>query len=219
MSAETRQEQVSGDGFDADTSHDGPRLSLRQRQQRRTSLDLVQATLDVIAQVGLEHATIQRITARAGTSRATLYAHFPEGRDQIYAQAYRSLGNTLIRHAERLATEEPDWIGRLCAYVQAMVELAGQRQLGLFYNVSGPKLAGMKYRGSGSQQTVDVFSTELRAAQDNHEISAALDVEAISALLVGSIREAGIDTSRDPNVARRRLAAFRQLLEALKTKP
>lgn len=219
MSAEIRQEQVSGIGLNADTSHAGPRLSLRQRQQHRTSLDLVQATLDVIAQVGLEHATIQRITARAGTSRATLYAHFPEGRDQLYAQAYRSLGNTLIRRAERLATEEPDWIGRLCAYVQAMVELAGQRQLGLFYNVSGPKLAGMKYRGSGSQQTVDVFITELRAAQDHHEISAALDIEAISALLVGSIREAGIDTSRDPNVARRRLAAFRQLLEALKTQP
>lgn len=210
---------VSATNNDLSTEDDvaPARLSLRERQQRRTHQDLVQATLDVISELGLRHATIQRITSRAGTSRATLYAHFPEGRDQVYAHAYRTLGNRLIHRAEQLAAEQPDWVSRLCAYVQAMVELASHQKLGLFYNVSGPRLAGMKYRGSGSQRTLDVFVDELRTAKSSNEISPDLDIESIAALLVGCIREAGIDTSRDPEVATQRLAAFRQLLEALKT--
>ncbi|SJM65189.1 TetR/AcrR family transcriptional regulator [Gulosibacter sp. 10] len=193
----------------------GVPLSLRERQLQRTREDLIRATIDVIAEVGLEQATVQRITARAGTSRATLYAHFPDGRDDLYAQAYRALGRGLIQRSEQLASECETSVDRLCAYTQAMIELAAQRQLGLFYNVSGPRLAGMKFRGSGSQRTLDAFIVELKGAQERGEIAESLDIEAVSALLVGAIRETGIDTARNPSVARRSLAAFRQLIEAL----
>lgn len=197
--------------------HESRRLSLRERQQRRTHDDLIRAALDVIADVGLEQATIQRVTSQAGTSRATLYAYFPGGRDELYAEAYRALGRGLIRRSEQLAAEQSTWVGRLSAYAQAMVELAAQPQLGLFYNVTGPRLAGMKYRGSGSQRTLDAFTTDLGEGQRRGELAESLDVEAISALLVGSIREAGIDSSRDPSLAIRELDAFRQLLESLRS--
>lgn len=193
------------------------RLSLRERQQRRTRDDLIRAALDVIAEVGLEQTTIQRVISRAGTSRATLYAYFPEGRDELYAKAYRALGHGLIRRSEQLAAEQHTWVDRICVYARAMVELAAQRQLGLFFNVSGPKLTGLKDRGGASQRTREAFTTELNQAQHRGQITQSLDIEAISALLVGCVREAGIDTSRDPTVAARELAGFRQLLEALGT--
>ncbi|MFD1211049.1 TetR/AcrR family transcriptional regulator [Arthrobacter sp. GCM10027362] len=189
--------------------------SLRMRQQLRTREDLVRAALDVITAEGLEAATIDRITKRAGTSRATLYAHFPGGRADLLAEAYQTLGRDLIGAAEQHAARQADWIDRLCAYPRAMLDLAATRQLGLFYNVSGPQLVGMKRRGIGSQRTLDTIAAELAQARERGDVPSHLDVEAIAALLVGAIREAGIDASRDPATAPRRLAAFRQLLEAL----
>lgn len=194
---------------------DEDRLSLRERQQRRTHHDLIQAAIDVIGERGLEQATIQRITSRAGTSRATLYAYFPNGRNELYAQAYRTLGSWLLQRSEQLATQQSDWVGRLCSYAQAMVELASQSEIGMFYNVTGPRMTDMKYQGSGSQRTWEIFTTELEQAQRQGIIAADLDVETIAMLLVGSIREAGIHTSRDPDQADRHLKAFRQLLVAL----
>lgn len=197
------------------SSSEENRLSLRERQLRRTYRDLIQATLDVIAEQGLEHATIQRITSRAGTSRATLYAHFPKGRDEVYAQAYRTLGRWHIQRSEQLAMQHDHWTGRLCSYAQAMIELAAQRKIGLFYNVTGPRMTDMRYQGGGSQHTLDAFITELSAAQNREEIADHVDVETLAALLVGAVRETGIHTSRNPDQATRHLTAFRQLLEAL----
>lgn len=198
-----------------DRPNDDAAPSLRERQQLRTRTDLVRAALDVIAVAGLDGVTIQRITGRAGTSRATLYAHFPGGRADLLAEAYQTLGRDLIMEAERHAAAQTNWIDRLCAYPRAMLDLATKRELALFYNVSGPQLVGMKRRGVGSQHTLDMITAELGQARDRGHISPHLEIGAIAALLVGAIREAGIDASRDPSTAPGRLAAFRQLLEAL----
>jgi AcrR family transcriptional regulator len=199
----------------ARTEPSAPPASLRVRQRLRTREDLIRAAIEVITVNGLDAATVDRITGRAGTSRATLYAHFPGGRADLLAEAYQTIGRDLVDAASILAARQANWIDRLCAYPSAMLELAAKRELGLFYNVSGPQLVGIKRRGSGSQQTLDAIIAELRHAQEAGDVSSQLDIEAIAALLVGAIREAGIDTSRDPSTASRRLAAFRQLLEAL----
>ncbi|MGL3806035.1 TetR/AcrR family transcriptional regulator [Paeniglutamicibacter sp. R2-26] len=200
-----------GDGLEPD----GPPTSLRQRQQMRTRRDLVRTVIGIIGAGGLTSATIERITKRAGTSRATLYAHFPGGRTELVSEAYQQMGRDLIAAAERDAAQQSDWIERLCAYPRAMLELATMRELGLFYNVSGPQIVGMERRGAGSQRTLDALVDGLRGAQEAGEIAPSFDVEAIASLLVGAIRETGIDASRDPATARRRLDAFRQLLEAI----
>lgn len=199
------------------TAGDGePPLPLRQRQQLRTRQDLVQASIDVIAANGLEKATIERITARSGVSRATLYAHFPGGRSDLIAAAYSAVGEDLIEAAERDAARQEDWVDRLCAYPRAMLDLAARPQLSLFYNVSGPQQVGIgKRRGSASQRSLDAFVHELTQAQERDQVRSGIDVEAIAGLLIGAIREAGIDASRDPSSASRNLDAFRQLLQGM----
>ncbi|MCY1159338.1 MAG: TetR family transcriptional regulator [Citricoccus sp.] len=207
----------TGAASDASTEAGGQQrpTSLRARQQLRTRQDLVRATLEVINATGMDNATVQRITHAAGMSRATLYAHFPDGRPELLAEAYQALGRKLIRTAEGYRTQAATGTDRICAYAQAMLDLASQRELGLFYNVSGPQLVGMKRRGIGSQTTLNNITTELEHAQSQGRVDTDLDVESIAALLVGAIREAGIDASRDPSVAPRRLTAFRQLVRAL----
>lgn len=211
------QGQSMSDEHGADDAHTGLPVSLRKRQQLRTRQDLLRAVITVISAGGLGAATIERITTRAGVSRATLYAHFPGGRTDLIAEAYQTVGRDLIQTAELDAGRHTDWIERLCAYARAMLELSAKRELGLFYNVSGPQLVGMQRRGTGSQHTLDALIAGLCQAQEHGDVSPQLDVEAIAALLVGAIREAGIDASRDPSTAPRRLAAFRQLLEAIRT--
>ncbi len=203
----------ASDGFDS--ASEEPAITLRQRQQMRTRRDLVRAVIGIISAGGLDAATIERITKRAGTSRATLYAHFPAGRTALLAETYQLVGHDLIIDAERDAAQQTDWIEQLCAYPRAMLKLATTRELGLFYNVSGPQLVGMQRRGIGSQRTLNALVDGLRRAQDSGDVAPHIDVEAIAALLVGAIREAGIDASRDPSTADRRLTAFRQLLEAI----
>jgi len=191
-------------------------LPLRKRQQQRTRHDLIRATVDTIDAAGLKAATIDRITARAGTSRATLYAHFPGGRTDLIAEAYKAVGQDLIDAAERDARQQSDWIERLCAYPRAMLNLAVRHELSLFYNVSGPQHFGIgKRRGSASQRTRDSFVEELAQAQERGDLASELDIEAIAGLLIGAIREAGIDASRDQSTAQRNLEAFRQLLQAI----
>lgn len=193
-----------------------PSASLRERQRTRTRDDLVRATIDVIELAGLEGATIDRIIRRAGTSRATLYAHFPSGRSELLGEAYRVVGDDLVADAGARAASGHGWIDRVDAYHAAMLRLATRRELSVFYNVSGPQHFGIgKRRGSGSQQSLDAIARELASAQAAEAIGAELDVQGIAALLVGAIREAGIDATRSPASATHHERAFRQLLEAL----
>ncbi|MGO2111282.1 MAG: TetR/AcrR family transcriptional regulator [Pseudoclavibacter sp.] len=195
-------------------------LSLRERQRRRAHADLVRATTEVIAHQGLERATIERITRRAGTSRATLYAHFPGGRTELIEATYRAIGREVLANAERDAASQPadDWIEQVTAYQRAMVRLAERRELSVFYNIDGPHLFALgRRRGSGSQRTLDAFVRILTTAQGEGRVVEGIDIPGISALLVGAMRETGIDATREPGSTDAHTRAFRQLLEALST--
>jgi|GEM_PF-2202773 len=199
---------------------EAPPLSLRERQRLRTRRDLVRATIDVVEAAGLDAATIDRITQRAGTSRATLYAHFPGGRSELVGEAYRLIGHDLIQAAEHDAAQQDDWIERMCAYQRAMLALSRRRELSLFYNVTGPRSFGIgKRRGSGSQRTLDALDLELRAAVERGDVPVELDTTGVAALLVGAVREAGIDATRDPASAPHHERAFRQLVRAVAGRP
>lgn len=49
----------------------------RAEQKARTSLAIRSAALDLIEEVGFEHASIDEITARAGVGRRTFFRYFP----------------------------------------------------------------------------------------------------------------------------------------------
>ncbi|PIJ49512.1 hypothetical protein BMH30_04480, partial [Leucobacter sp. OLES1] len=51
-------------------------LTLRERRQQRTRVELVDAVLAVIADDGVDALTIDRVSQESGISRGTIYAHF-----------------------------------------------------------------------------------------------------------------------------------------------
>ncbi len=48
---------------------------------------VLDATYDEVAEHGLTALTVEGVAVRAGSSRATLYRHFPGGRDELVARA------------------------------------------------------------------------------------------------------------------------------------
>lgn len=193
-----------------------PKTPLRERRQQRVRDDLIAATLNLVATDDIGAATIDRITAESGMSRATLYAHYPAGRDDLLRDTYNAVGTTLLERARANAAAADTWNSRILAYAAAMLDFSKDPQLGAFYNISGPHLVGFRAeRGIGSQGFFDAFCEQLRLAASTGAIDANIDVESTATLLTGSLRDAGIETSRNPARAAAFLDSFDRLLTGL----
>jgi AcrR family transcriptional regulator len=55
--------------------------------QRRQAI--LEAAMDLVAEVGYDRATVDAIAARAGVSKPTLYRHWPHGKPELVADALR----------------------------------------------------------------------------------------------------------------------------------
>lgn len=199
-----------------EVSAPSPVPTLRERRRERTREELVDALLGVIAEVGVDAVTVDLVVTRSGMARGTLYAHFPDGRDELLRAAYDRLGRELVERSREAVTAAHDWQERLVALARTMVELAGDRRVGYFYNVSGPVVvAAAPERGRGSGASLALVQEVLTSAQAAGEVGPELDAEATARLLVSSLRGIGIavaDGSLDPT---RALAAFARLVAGL----
>ncbi|OJF98458.1 TetR/AcrR family transcriptional regulator [Pararhizobium antarcticum] len=63
--------------------------------------DLIEATLDCIAEFGLKGATLRQIAIRAGVT-AGLVRHYFDSKDQMVAEAYRTVIASLTEKAEAI---------------------------------------------------------------------------------------------------------------------
>lgn len=188
----------------------------RERRRRRTREDLVAAALRVIAEVGVDGLTIDRVSAESGISRGTVYAHFPEGRDELLRGAYARLGHDLVDRTREAAASAEDWRESIIAHGRAMLDLAGDARIGHFFNVSGPALitAG-DARGIGSGASARMIDDALRAARDARLVSEDFDAAVVARLLVGALREAAVAVARDGQDPAPHLAGFARLVDGL----
>jgi AcrR family transcriptional regulator len=190
--------------------------NLRERRREQTRNDLTSAGLEIISADGVDAATIDRLAAQAGMSRGTVYAHFEGGRDEVLQEAYRRVGRELVSTAQRLADSAHTWRDRVMAYAQAMVALTEDHNRGYFYNVAGPALFGSRVeRGEGSSASLAAIRKELLLAQQRREIDSDVDADEMAVLLVGSLREAGIEIAREAMQPAKFLSAFQRLLDGL----
>ncbi|MBK0422491.1 TetR/AcrR family transcriptional regulator [Leucobacter sp. CSA2] len=188
----------------------------RERRRRRTREDLVAATLQVIGEFGDADLTIDRVSAASGISRGTIYAHFPDGRDELLSGAYAELARDLIARTSSAAALATDWRDSIVAHAEAMLELAGDARIGHFFNVSGPALiVDGAARGIGSGASALMIRDELAAASAAGLIDPGLDAASTARLLVGAIRESAIAVVRDGADPAASLAAFGRLVAGL----
>ncbi|SJN08739.1 Transcriptional regulator, TetR family [Leucobacter sp. 7(1)] len=191
-------------------------LTLRERRQLRTRQELVDALLVIIAEDGVDVATIERVSAQSGISRGTVYAHFPGGRDELLRAAYAALGERLVARSHAAVLAADDWRGQLAALARQMFALAADEHTGHFFNVSGPTLiTGGAERGIGSGASVIMIEDALRAAQSDGGVDPSVDTAVTAVLLVGALREAAMRVAAGLDPADRATAAFGRLVEGL----
>jgi AcrR family transcriptional regulator len=81
------------------------------------------ATFDEVAARGLAALTVEAVATRAGTSRATLYRHFPGGRDELVARTVRrEVRRFFDRVLEAVPPAPPE--GELADHVAGLVSAA-----------------------------------------------------------------------------------------------
>lgn len=193
-----------------------PVPSLRERRRARTHAELVAATLAVVAELGVDGVTIERIQAAAGVSRGTVYAYFPGGRDDLLRAAYAQVGTDLVAHTRDAVRAADGWQASIRAHADAMFDLAEDQQLGYFFNVSGPALiTNGAERGIGSRASVAMIREALELAQSQGEVDLEVDAESAAVLLVGAIRDAAVSVAGETHTRTALRAAFARLLDGL----
>jgi len=191
-------------------------VTARERRRAHLRSDVVEGTLAIIARDGVESVTIDAITAEVGIARATVYAHFPDGRESILRSAYERAGSELVERARDRAAAAGSWQERILAYAAEMIEFSSSATLGHFYSVTGPALVGFREQGgAGSRGYREDIGVQLDLAREAGELRADADPEALAVLLSSSLRDAGIAAAHDPALAGRFAAAVGMLLVGL----
>ena len=80
--------------------------------------DLIAATLDCIAEFGIQGATVRQIATRAGVTGG-LIRHYFDGKDQMMQAAYRQLMTDMCAPAHAAVTDGPDARARLRSFITA----------------------------------------------------------------------------------------------------
>ncbi|MGP3534528.1 TetR/AcrR family transcriptional regulator [Microbacterium sp. RD1] len=193
---------------------------MREQRRQRMREDIVAATLVLLERDGLDGVSIERIAAQAEMARATIYAHFPDGRDEMLRAAYDAAGRMLVNRARAASQGGATWEERILTYAQTMIDFSRSPTLGSFYSVSGPSLIGFREGGGeGSRGYREDIRAELTAAREAGELSPGADPEALAVLLSSSLRDAGIDAARHPDSAVRYVDAVRYILRGLRAAP
>ncbi len=92
--------------------------------------DLIEATLDCIAEFGLKGATLRQIAIRAGVT-AGLVRHYFDSKDQMVAEAYRAVIASLTEKAE-VVKGDPETRLREFIVINLTEPVANSRSLSLW---------------------------------------------------------------------------------------
>lgn len=95
------------------------RRKFRREGEERRRQDLIEATLDCVAEHGLQGATVRAIALRAGVTAGLIRHYFP-GKEELLQAAYATIMERMTELAKKaLATVEKDPRRRLAAFVEA----------------------------------------------------------------------------------------------------
>lgn len=111
---------------------------------------ILKATVELIAEVGYERASLDAVAARAGVSKPTIYRRWPEGKEQLAAAAVSRC------HEEMPELDAGSLRGDLMGTVEQMI--SGLRE-------NAHLAAGLTQRLRESPQLAQVFRQEIVVAK------------------------------------------------------
>jgi AcrR family transcriptional regulator len=191
-------------------------MSLRERNKLRTRADILDAAAQLLSEEGYAGTTLEELSQRAGLSRGTVYAYFPEGRDQIVREVYLRISGQVYDRGSALRAQAHGLVDRITALGQALVE-ATSTPAGRFYGVMGsdivPVLSGLI--GVTSKSFEELIKIDLSAAHAAGQLPEDLPIEAVATALTGATRACGAQAAAHPETAEEQVAAIRFLVQGL----
>jgi len=154
----------------------------RSEQADRAIID---AALSLFAESGPEGLCIERVAARAGVGKATIYRRWP-GKEDLLLDAIASLKTPLPEPAGRSARE--DLTALLGAMCEETADPRRARQFALLLGEGAkyPRLMA-RYLETVVEPRREVIRTVLRRGIATGELRPGLDVEAALFMLVGAV--------------------------------
>lgn len=171
-----------------------PRRKFRREGEERRRHDLIDATLDCVAEHGLEGATVRAIALRAGVTGGLIRHYFP-GKEELLQAAYAEIMGRMTEQVKAaLVSVDGAPIRRLAAFVKASLvpPVIDARTFSLWASFLGrgsnPALAAAHRAGYlGFRDEVEALVAEVLAASGREPPKADLrrHAIAINALLDG----------------------------------
>jgi len=156
----------------------------QQERSKQTVDDILEATAQVLKQLGFHDTTTDRIAARAGLSIGSLYQYFPNKialYEALMTQHFVNVANTALSLAQRLSEATADEFPDLVAAIM----LTAERK--------DPQLSALLHQIAAAHPTVAAVEVEHSRA-----------IEMAMATLLGKKRnDPGFRGELDPDVASR----------------
>ena len=171
----------AGSGPDPAPGHRRPGRPRSERAERA----IIEAALALFAECGADALCIEKVAARAGVGKATIYRRWP-GKEDLLIDALASLKTPLPQPQGRSARED------LIALLQAMsADTADPRRTREFALLMGegqkyPRLLA-RYQETVVEPRREVFRQVLRRGAATGELRADIDVDAALFMLVGAV--------------------------------
>jgi AcrR family transcriptional regulator len=162
----------------------GPRRPGRPRSERAERA-IIDAALSVFAESGTEGLCIEKVAARAGVGKATIYRRWP-GKEDLLLDAMAALQRPLPEPAGRSARE--DLVAVLSAMREAVADPRRAREFALLLGEGAkyPRLMA-RYVETVLEPRREVIRSVLRRGVASGELRASTDIEAALFMLTGAV--------------------------------
>jgi AcrR family transcriptional regulator len=192
-------------------------LSLRERNRLRTRRELLDGALRAFAEKGFGGATVEAIAAEAGTSKVTLYAYFPAGRDELFRELYEEINTEFLELASTRHAAASGLVDRVTALAAPLLEIGGRPLVGTFYSNSDPTVepALTPVRGHASRASAKLIAEDIGAARAAGVMASGVEPDTLAVLLVGAMRAALVEVAADSTKSEHLLAGIADLARGL----
>ncbi len=180
----------------ADVPRRAPRpSSLRARQREFARAQFLEIGLQLFHERGYAKATIEELAERCGCAKGTIYAHFPDGKDELFRSIYRDIGEEFDdQFAAELEQRGDDVVGCIEAAAEILMAISAQPGKGRFFTIEAPALPHVlgDTAGRTGRGIVKALTARIEAAQSRGEVQPELNPVHASYLVLGLLREIGI---------------------------
>lgn len=144
----------------------------------RTRRDVLRAAIEELVEGGWDAVTHARVAGRAGYSKATVYAHWPD-RLTLVREAFAAFGG--MPHHETTGDLRDDLVGELVSFRSAMTEHRLDRALAVLVERAGPVPELVGVRDAFVREGERPMRELLRPVLSGHRL------EAVTAMLCGAV--------------------------------